>query len=111
MEISEGYGARNVAPNIIGFEKAFKALLLNNYNSPHTNRANCEEDLNECLQSLDFFVTEQPETTSDISKDNEILCNKEILVERSEPDAGQKNYVWLGFGKVPEKYCKILSKI
>lgn len=49
------YGARNNAPNSVAFEGAFKALLLNNYNSPHSNRSNCEEDTNTCLQSLSFF--------------------------------------------------------
>ncbi|CAG4990273.1 unnamed protein product [Colias eurytheme] len=45
------YGARNIAPNTMAFEGAFKALLLNNFSSPHSRRANCEEDSNECLQT------------------------------------------------------------
>lgn len=35
------YGARNTSPNTKAFEGAYKALLLNNYNSPHSGKANC----------------------------------------------------------------------
>lgn len=54
--IIKSYGARNIAPNRVGFEGAFKALLLNYYSSPHSRGANCEEDVSECLQNLDFFL-------------------------------------------------------
>ncbi|CAH2088468.1 unnamed protein product [Euphydryas editha] len=49
------YGARNNAPNSISFEGGYKALLINNYISPHSLKSNCEEDANACLQNLDFF--------------------------------------------------------
>ncbi|CAH2108815.1 unnamed protein product [Euphydryas editha] len=34
------YGARNNAPNSISFEGGYKALLINNYNSPHSLKSN-----------------------------------------------------------------------
>lgn len=105
------YGARNNAPNTICFEGAFKALLLNNYSSPHSRRANCEEDGNECLQNLDFFLRENcntsiPEETSDIPE--EIHFNEDLCVEmQPQEDAGQGNYVcgWV-LTKCLKKICK-----
>lgn len=32
------YGARNVSPNTVAFEGAYKALMLNNYSTPHSSR-------------------------------------------------------------------------
>ncbi|KAG7297635.1 hypothetical protein JYU34_018347 [Plutella xylostella] len=55
------YGARNVAPNSVAFERAHKALMLNNYSTPHSRGANCDEDVNECLQTLEFFIKEKIE--------------------------------------------------
>ncbi|CAH2094612.1 unnamed protein product [Euphydryas editha] len=49
------YGARNTAPDAVAFEGAYKSLLLNNFNSPHSLQANCEKDDNQCLETLHFF--------------------------------------------------------
>ncbi|KAF9823382.1 hypothetical protein SFRURICE_006595 [Spodoptera frugiperda] len=63
------YGARNTAPDTVAFEGAFKSLLINNFNSPHSLHANCEKDEDNCLQNLDFFLKENSvlaPSTSDI---------------------------------------------
>lgn len=62
------YGARNNAPNTNSFEGAFKTLLLNNYNMPQSKKANCEEDMNECLQGLQFFLTEKQDAPEILKK-------------------------------------------
>ncbi|KAF9406036.1 hypothetical protein HW555_013454 [Spodoptera exigua] len=90
------YGARNVAPNSVAFEGAYKALMLNNYSTPHSRGANCEEDVNECLQTLEFFIKEKIEApeSPDVSEEQEIHFNKEICLEQPiEADSGQRNYV------------------
>lgn len=91
------YGARNNSPNTIAFEGAYKALLLNNYNSPHSGRANCEEDSNKCLQTLEFFFTEKQDCNTDTSDDpkenNTIELNEDLLSINRDTDAGQRNYV------------------
>ncbi|CAG4972030.1 unnamed protein product [Colias eurytheme] len=89
------YGARNNAPNSVAFEGAFKALLLNNYSSPHSGRANCEEDSNKCLQTLEFFLTEKSTPHAfDAPKENEAIeYNENVLNVSRESDAGQRNYV------------------
>lgn len=89
------YGARNIAPNTVAFEGAYKALMLNNINSPHSKRANCEEDSNECLQTLDFFLKEKIVTPDAPAENKEIIhFDTELCLEQSsEKDAGQINYV------------------
>ncbi|XP_072947212.1 uncharacterized protein [Epargyreus clarus] len=87
------YGARNIAPNTVAFEGAFKALLLNNYNANHSKKANCEEDGCELLQSFKFFINEK---TPDVpQEDNDIInFNSSILLnDIKENDSGQRNYV------------------
>lgn len=68
-------GVRNVSPNCHSFEGAFKTLLLNNYSCQQAVNANCEEDFNACLQTLEFFFKEKDkvkktvqETQIDISE-------------------------------------------
>ncbi|CAH0721710.1 unnamed protein product, partial [Brenthis ino] len=86
------YGVRNIAPNTVSFEGAFKALMINNYSEPHSSGANCEEDHNECLQSLDFFLKDKNIITPDIP--DTIHFNSEICFDHSnEIDVGQSNYV------------------
>lgn len=87
------FGARNVAPNCVAFEGAFKALLLNNYNSPHSIYANCEADKNDYLQTLDFFVKEKHNLPA--SKEPEIIHLRENLSQNinESQDAGQRTYV------------------
>lgn len=91
------FGARNVSPNCVGFEGAFKALLLNNYNSPHSIQSNCEKDENECLKSLKFLIKEKlgEEKASDAPKKDLIVLNEEIMNPQNYTgiDAGQGNYV------------------
>lgn len=79
----------------MGFEGAFKALMLNNYSSPHSRGANCEEDINECLQNLDFFLKEKIETPNVSNKSTEVIHfdNEICFPHTQESDAGQSNYV------------------
>ncbi|KAG6444155.1 hypothetical protein O3G_MSEX003213 [Manduca sexta] len=88
------YGSRNIAPNTMDFEGAFKALLISNYNDPHSKNANCAEDLNVCLQTLDFYLEEKVNDTV-VPEDNVIHINSDILSfdEPQNNDAGQSNYV------------------
>lgn len=69
-------------------------MLLNNYSCPHSRGANCKEDINECLQNLDFFLIEKKET-SNVSESSQIInSNKEIrFAETHDSDAGQSNHV------------------
>ncbi|CAH0731073.1 unnamed protein product, partial [Brenthis ino] len=89
------YGVRNIAPNTVSFEGAFKALMINNYSEPHSSGANSEEDHNERLQSLDFFLKDKNIITPDIPDTNDTIhFNSEICFDQSnEIDAGQSNYV------------------
>ncbi|CAH0715650.1 unnamed protein product, partial [Brenthis ino] len=91
----ENFGVRNIAPNTVSFEGAFKALMINNYSEPHSSGANCEEDHNECLQSLDFFLKDKNIITLDIPDTNDTIhFNSEICFDQSnEINAGQTNYV------------------
>lgn len=110
------FGVRNTAPNSISFEGAFKSLLLNNYNSPHSLKANCENDDNDCLQTLSFFLEDTLEKASNVPN-NEALPfqheeNDEIVVpfinlNPETADAGQANYVC---GWVLAKCLKKVSK-
>lgn len=87
-------GARNIAPNVMAFEGAFKTVLLNNLNA-HSAQANCEEDDNSFLQSLHFF-TKNTNTapTIDFSEKKEINLREEVLKDVKLPnDLGQRNYV------------------
>lgn len=95
------YGARNNAPNCIAFEGAYKALLLNNYNSPHSIGANCEEDGNSCLRTLDFFLqntSDNVDTECSEENNEENKCteyNIDLMYDSDNiiQDHGQKNYV------------------
>ncbi|CAH2090911.1 unnamed protein product [Euphydryas editha] len=105
------YGVRNVAPNTITFEGAYKSLLLNNYNAPHSIRSNCEEDKNKCLQTIDFFLTEKPSSDIPEDKNDNFTFNLETLHSKTKEDKGQSNYVcgWVVakcFKKIT-KLCKI----
>lgn len=76
------YGVRNVAPNCIAFEGAFKVLLLNNFSSPHSLQANCEQDQNQCLRTLEFYLTKKTSNANNSSPEdnnNEITFNEDLL--------------------------------
>lgn len=104
-------GARNVSPNSIGFEGAYKALLLNNFSSSHSIKSNCEEDMGAYLQSLDFMINEKNDVEKDKDFPNqEITINEELLLDTNvQPmqGAGQRGYVC---GWVITKCLKHVSK-
>ncbi|CAG4938594.1 unnamed protein product [Colias eurytheme] len=85
------YGARNNAPNSLSFEGAFKALLLNNFNTSHSRGANCEPDDNECLQNFDFFLKEKP-ISSDVPNHNEIIPLSEDIINQNLPNQNDAGY-------------------
>lgn len=60
-------GVRNINPTCHQFTSAFKTLIINNFSSPHSVSANCENDNNKLLQSVSsiLVVTEtNPNPTS-----------------------------------------------
>lgn len=107
------YGVRNNAPSTIAFEGAFKALLLNNYSSPHSRRANCEEDNNNCLQNLDFFLKENTNANAAaqtfVIPEKNVHINEDVITDedQTQNDAGQRNYVcgWV-LTKCLKNICK-----
>lgn len=66
-------GARYVAPNCVGFEGAFKTLLLNNLSSNHSVNSNCEEDENKCLQSVSFLLQNKINDTAPSQSHNIVI--------------------------------------
>lgn len=90
-------GARNVSPNCVGFEGAYKTLLLNNFSAHHSPRANCEEDINSCLQSLQFFITEKEKIQEETSKYENVHIGEPLELFRigdtETPGIFQRNYV------------------
>ncbi|KPJ07793.1 Transposable element P transposase [Papilio machaon] len=50
-------GIRNVNPTCDQFINAYKTLLINNFATPHSVNANCEEDNDIILQSMEQFLT------------------------------------------------------
>lgn len=86
------YGVRNIAPNCLAFEGAYKSLLLNNFSSPHSIQANCEKDNYKCLQNLNFFLKEKLIVTN-IPEEDVAYFSEDVLVPHIESDIGQRNYV------------------
>ncbi|XP_045492400.1 uncharacterized protein LOC123691860 [Colias croceus] len=108
------YGVRNTAPNTIHFEGAYKSLLLNNFNTPHSVNSNCENDDNNVLHSLDFFLKEQSNVPNDeallfqsASNEGEEIVVPQINIDCDPKDVGQANYVC---GWVLSKCLKNISK-
>ncbi|RVE48224.1 hypothetical protein evm_007081 [Chilo suppressalis] len=90
-------GARNVAPNCVGFEGAFKTLLLNNYSSDHAINSNCEEDTNKCLKSLKFFIKNKNMSNAPSQSLNIVLDHALNAIQNtnsnSDSGADQRAYV------------------
>lgn len=89
-------GVRNISPNSVAFEGAFKTLLLNNFCLPHSLGANCEEDMNNCLQTYHFFFNKDAPsdtvpsvTTSPI----ENIFVDDIIHNATEEGSCQREYV------------------
>jgi hypothetical protein len=52
------HGVRNVNPTCTSFRTSFKSLIINNFVSPHSPGANCEEDVSMgALDSLKTFIS------------------------------------------------------
>ncbi|RVE48289.1 hypothetical protein evm_007040 [Chilo suppressalis] len=90
-------GVRNVAPNCISFEGAYKSLLLNNFSSPHSIQANCEKDSYNCLQNLNFYLNEKNmnmHVSEVLDQDNDLInLSNDVFENNDESDVGQSNYV------------------
>lgn len=67
-------GARNIAPNCVGFVGAFKILLLNNFSSNHAINANCKDDQNNCLQSLFFLINNKITIAASLESQMVLIC-------------------------------------
>lgn len=54
-------GIRNINPTCNQFCNAFKTLIINNFNSSHSPRANCENDDNNAFKSMaNLLINEKP---------------------------------------------------
>ncbi|KAJ8726195.1 hypothetical protein PYW07_000893 [Mythimna separata] len=69
-------GVRNINPNCNQFINSFKTLIVNNYNSPHSAGANCEEDFNTVMQSLSHLII----NNYDDSHTVDFACNIDSLL-------------------------------
>lgn len=105
-------GIRNVAPNSVSFEGAYKSLLLNNFSSSHSIKANCEEDIATFLQSLNFFLDWEPEESNGENElPNQIPISEQLLYNNNAeiPEAGSdtRSYVcgWV-LKKCLTRICK-----
>lgn len=73
-------GVRNVNPTCLQFSNAFKTLLINNFDSPHSIGANCERDNNQAMQSLQcLLVTENNEL-----RNTDFACEIDSLINTME---------------------------
>lgn len=73
-------GVRNVNPTCLQFSNAFKTLLINNFDSPHSISANCERDNNQAMQSLQcLLVTENNEL-----RNTDFACEIDSLINTME---------------------------
>jgi hypothetical protein len=93
-------GARNVAPNCMVFEGAFKTLLLNNISSDHSVNSNCEKDTNKCLQTLSFFLKNKDQDNAPSQSQDIVIDQPLDVMMGSEEDrriiddgADQRTYV------------------
>ncbi|RVE41218.1 hypothetical protein evm_014131, partial [Chilo suppressalis] len=104
------FSGRNVSPNTVAFEGAYKALLLNGFSAPHSRRANCEADNNECLETLDFFLRGEfvnPDVPNNSQMEVKINFNEDVGTSL-DSDAGQGNYVC---GWVLKRCFKCIVKV
>ncbi|KAJ8725324.1 hypothetical protein PYW08_003507 [Mythimna loreyi] len=69
-------GVRNINPNCNQFISAYKTLLINNFNSVHSVRANCENDCNKSFQSMVNLLGNK----SNDSENNDFACDIDALL-------------------------------
>lgn len=67
------HGVRNINPSCYSFICSFKTLIINNFSSPHSPNANCEEDDNKVLNSLKSLLTVDRDEGG-----NDILVNLDV---------------------------------
>lgn len=70
-------GCRNINPDCNQFISAYKTLIVNNYNSPHSPGANCEDDYNNVMQSFRNLLISDP----DDSQTDNFACEIDSLIE------------------------------
>ncbi|CAH2094378.1 unnamed protein product [Euphydryas editha] len=91
-------GVRNVSPNSINFEGAYKSLLLNNFCCAQSIKTNCEDDLASYFQSLLNFPLKESEKSdmksSDADLPQEIIISESLLTNyKSQEGLQQISYV------------------
>ncbi|XP_050559419.1 uncharacterized protein LOC126912240 isoform X6 [Spodoptera frugiperda] len=69
-------GVRNINPNCNQFMNAYKTLLINNFNSVHSVRANCEDDFNKSFQSFFNLIANKP----DLPDNDDFACDIDALL-------------------------------
>lgn len=89
-------GVRNVNPDCNQFINAFKTLIINNFNSPHSPAANCEKDEDNCMQSLKKMIcANKDDCQADFACEIDSLLEllSEIRNEPSDLHKESKKYV------------------
>ncbi|XP_050558000.1 uncharacterized protein LOC118268572 isoform X6 [Spodoptera frugiperda] len=69
-------GIRNTNPSCNQFINAYKTLIINNFNSPHSLNANCEKDNNYLFQSLNHLIN----TPACTSSNDDFACEVDSLI-------------------------------
>ncbi|XP_047027534.1 uncharacterized protein LOC124641571 isoform X2 [Helicoverpa zea] len=88
------HGASNIMPTAVGFQAAYKTLIVNNLTSAHSVGSNCEKDENTCLNSLKNLFkknhTEEPRHENiEIAEEHLFMQLKDInkiIVSKSPVD-------------------------
>ncbi|CAK1587998.1 unnamed protein product [Parnassius mnemosyne] len=85
--------ARNVAPNTVAFEIAYKSLLLNNY-CVQSVHASCEHDDSKYLLSLKFSCKDIETAAPNAAEEKEIPFSEDLAcpIEDNTFNKGQRNY-------------------
>lgn len=68
------HGVRNINPTCYSFISSFKAIIINNFSSPHSPNANCEDDKdNDTLDSLRSLLTIDNIPDTDVVTEEDVV--------------------------------------
>lgn len=82
-------GVLNTNPTCLHFVNAYKTLLVNNLNSPHSVHANCEVDDNKCFQSLSNLL----KTKKNVSQENINFNIDNFVLQLSQQNESDRHNV------------------
>ncbi|XP_022834717.1 uncharacterized protein LOC111362881 [Spodoptera litura] len=102
-------GIRNVNPNCKQFISAYKTLLINNFNSVHSVRANCENDNSKSFQSITNLLYKKPGN----SDHDDFACEIDTLIRTMTEIKNNNSLIYSESKKYVTGYVikKIKSKI